>query len=288
MRSYLVALLLLFPTTVWGQDALSEARQKLEDLDFPGALEASQRALESAQAGPAELVDAYRIKGLSLSAQDRKKESLDAFIKLLSIDPDFKISADISPKLSAPFQQALVKARDFIPISLVYSPAGPRKNPQLKELSVNLASDPHSLVKQLRACYRTGSGPWSRTPPMEVEKPDSYTLPLPANTQSAELQYYFEALTAAGGVLARAGSRDKPFGAKPKAVAKAPEPGTVPPVAGGSYEEEKRNGDPKWYQTWWFWTAVGVVVVGASVGIVAGVSSGGDESGPKDYVINAP
>lgn len=287
MRSYLVALLLLFPATAWGQDALSEARQKLEDLDFPGALEASERALESAQAGPAELAEAYSIKGLSLSALDRKKESLAEFMKLLSIDSEFQISADISPKLSAPYHQALVKARDLVPISLVHSPAGPRKNPQLKELSVNLASDPHSLVKQLRACYRTVLGPWSRTPPVEVEKPGSFTLPLPGKA-STDVQYYFEALTAAGGVLARAGSRDKPFGAEPEAVAKAPEPGTIPPVAGGGYEDEPDNGGPKWYQTWWFWTAVGAVVVGASVGIVAGVSSGGNGSGPKDYVIDVP
>jgi len=273
---------------VWGQDALGEARQKLEDLDFPAALEASERALQSPQAGPAELMDAYRIKGLSLSAMDRKKESLDAFVKLLSIDPDYKISADISPKLSAPFQQAQVEARDFIPISLVHSPPGPRKDPQMKELSVDLASDPRSLVKQVRACYRTGSGPWSRTPPVEVEKPGSFTLPLPGDAPLKNVQYYFEALTAAGGVLARAGSRDEPFGKKPEVIAQAPEPGTVPPVAGGSYEEEQRDNGKKWYQTWWFWTAVGAVVVGASVGIAVGVSSGGDESGPKDYVIDVP
>jgi hypothetical protein len=119
---------------------------------------------------------------------------------------------------------------------------------------------------------------------VEVEKPGSYTLPLPGALK--DVQYYFEALTAAGGVLARAGSRSEPFGEKPEVVAKAPESGVVPPVAGGSYEEDKRNGDPKWYQTWWFWTAVGAVVVGASVGIVAGVSGGGNGSGPKDYVID--
>lgn len=285
MRSYIVALLLLFPAIASGQDSLAEARQKLENLDFPGALEASERALESPQAGPAELVDAYRVMGLSLSAQDRKKESLDAFIKLLSIDPDFQISADISPKLSAPFHQALVKARDFVPITLVHSPAGPRKNPQLKELSVNLISDPHSLVKQLRACYRTGSEPWSRTPPVEVSQPDSFSLPLPAGASSKDVQYYFEALTAAGGVLARAGSRDQPLGAKPAATATAPDPDSlaVPPVA---LEDEHRDRGPEWYQSWWFWTAVGAVVVGASVGVYAGVASGGDGSGPKDYVVD--
>ena len=286
MRSYVVALLLLFPATAWGQDALTEARQKLEDLDFPSALEASERALESPQAGPAELADAYRIKGLSLSAQDRKKESLDAFIKLLSIDPDFQISADISPKLSAPFQQALVKAGELEPITLVHTPAGPRKDPQLKELAVKLKSDPHSLVKRVRACYRTGSGPWSRSQPVEVSGPGSFSLPLPVGASPTTLQYYFEALTAAGGVLARAGSRDKPFGAEPDAVAKAPEPGTVPPVAGGTYDDEPDDRGPEWYQTWWFWTAVGAVVVGASVGIYAGVATGGDVSGPKDYVID--
>jgi tetratricopeptide (TPR) repeat protein len=283
MRSYVVALLLLFPAMARGQDALSEARQKLENLDFPGALEASERALESPQAGPAELADAYRIKGLSLSAQDRKKESLDAFIKLLSIDPDFQISADISPKLSAPFHQALVKARDFVSITLVHSPAGPRKNPQLKELSVNLVSDPHSLVKQLRACYRTGLGPWSRSPTVEVSGPGSFSLPLPEGASSKDVQYYFEALTAAGGVLARAGSRDQPFGAKPAATVPDPDSIAGPPVA---LQDEHRDRGPQWYQTWWFWTAVGAVVVGASVGIYAGVASGGDGSGPKDYVID--
>jgi tetratricopeptide (TPR) repeat protein len=288
MRSYVVALLLLFPATARGQDALAEARQKLENLDFPGALEASERALESPQAGPAELVDAYRIKGLSLSALHRMEESRAAFTKLLSIDPKFLISADISPKLSAPFQQALVKARELEPISLVHIPAGPRKNPQLNELSVKLKSDPHSLVKQLRACYRTGTGPWSRTPPVEVSQPGSFTLPLPAKAPSTDVWYYFEALTAAGGVLARAGNRDQPFRAEPAAVAKAPEPFAAPPVAGGTYEDEHRDRGPEWYQSWWFWTAVGAVVVGASVGIYAGVATGGDESGPKDYVIDVP
>jgi hypothetical protein len=268
---------------VRGQDALNEARQKLEDLDFPGALMASERALESPQAGPAELAEAYSIKGLSLSAQDMKKESLDAFVKLLSIDPDFKISEDISPKLSAPFQEAQIKARDLVPISLVHSPAGPRKKLQTRELSVNLATDPHSLVKQLRACYRTGSAPWSRTPPMEVDQPGMFTLTLPEGVSPEDVQYYFEALTAAGGVLAGAGSREKPFGAKPEVIAKAPGPGAIPPGAGGGLDEEhRRDSSPQWYKTWWFWTAVGAVVVGASVGIAVGVSSGGNGSGPKE------
>jgi hypothetical protein len=39
-----------------------------------------------------------------------------------------------------------------------------------------------------------------------------------------------------------------------------------------------------WYQTWWFWTAGGVVVAGATTGTVLALTAGG-EAGPVDYGI---
>ncbi len=174
MRLRVLVLLLLFPAIARGQDALGEAGRLLEDLDFKGALAESQRALESPQAGPAELVEAYRILGLSLSALQRADESLLAFKKLLSINPKFQISADISPKLSAPFFQAVGIAKELKPISLNHVPSGLReKSPAPKEVAVRLEADPLQMVGKLRICHRVGSGPWIRSNPVEVSEPGS-------------------------------------------------------------------------------------------------------------------
>jgi hypothetical protein len=47
----------------------------------------------------------------------------------------------------------------------------------------------------------------------------------------------------------------------------------------------RENGSGAWYQSWWFWTAVGVVVVGAATGTALALS-GDDGGGPVDVFIN--
>jgi tetratricopeptide (TPR) repeat protein len=288
MRLRVLVLLLLFPAIARGQDALGEAGRLLDNLDFKGALKESTRALESAQAGPGELVEAYRILGLSLSALQRADESLAAFKKLLSIDPKFQISPDISPKLSAPFYLAVGIAKELAPISLNHVPSGLRNSPTPKEVSVRLEADPQHLVGKLRICHRVGSGPWIRSNPVEVSEPGSFTLALPETVLGGEVQYYFEALTKAGGVLARAGSVAEPFGAKPKQPDKELDPGldTSAPLAENYDEREIGKRGPEWYQSWWFWTAVGAVVVGTTVGVGVGVGMAGDDGGPRDYTVD--
>jgi len=287
MRICVLVLLLLFPAIASGQNPLDEARQLLENLDFKGALQESIRAIESPQAGPAELVDAYRIQGLSLSALKRADESLAAFKKLLSIDPTYQISADISPKLSAPFYLAVGIAKELKPITLIHVPPGLRNSPPPQEVSISLEADPLRLVKGLRICHRVGSGPWIRSQALEVNETGSFLLGLPVSVVAAEVQYYFEALTKAGGVLARAGSVAAPFGAKPATPDKEPDPGgeTVVALGGNLADQELSDRDPIWYQSWWFWTAVGTVVVGTAVGVGVGVATAGGDSGPKDYSI---
>jgi hypothetical protein len=42
----------------------------------------------------------------------------------------------------------------------------------------------------------------------------------------------------------------------------------VPVVEQYTPIDEQTNGGPKWYQSWWFWTAVGVVVAGGTAGVL--------------------
>ncbi|HUU01926.1 MAG TPA: hypothetical protein VM425_10820 [Myxococcota bacterium] len=281
----IVFIVLLAPAAALGQEPLRQAQEKFEQLDFDGALAAAGQALQSATDSPAELVEAYRIRGLCLSAMGRGDDSLLAFRALLSIDPNFKISADTSPKLAAPFYQALAISRELKPISL--APLATKTDVQpLPRVRVKIEADPLRLVKGLRLCFKIGSGDWQKSEPLQVHEPGEFSLPLPSTAAEGKIAYYFEALTAQGGVLARAGDKKSPLGA-----GAAPLAAVVPPeqVTGTTEDQplghEEDQSAPAWYRTWWFWTAVGVVVAGTAVGVGVGVS-GGSSNDPVDYNVS--
>ena len=102
-----------------GED-LNKAEKLFEDMEYAKAHKAAERVLASALSGPAELVAAYRIQGLCLSMAGKTAEALLAFRRLLSIDPGFELSQNLSPKLTAPFYQAVAMSKNFKPIALAH------------------------------------------------------------------------------------------------------------------------------------------------------------------------
>ncbi|MBN2496462.1 MAG: tetratricopeptide repeat protein [Deltaproteobacteria bacterium] len=275
--------ILCWPALLQAGD-LTAAQSKLDAMDFPGALELAEQVLGSSEVGPGELVDAYRIQGLCLSAMQQTDASLAAFRKALSIDPSLSLSTDTSPKLAAPFYQAQAIARELRPISLHHDEAGPRAGGDDRERRVRLEGDPMRLVKGIRLCHASGTD-WRCDAAVEVSEPGEFGLRLPPAAGDAPVRYCFEATSTHGGVLARAGSRDKPFGAGGSPIAvqagDRPELGATGPI-----EQEPVGREPAavWYEQWWFWTAVGVVVVGAAVGVGVGVGTSG--SGSPSYQVS--
>ncbi len=60
----------------------------------------------------------------------------------------------------------------------------------------------------------------------------------------------------------------------------------VPPESRASDVDKKRE-EGVWYQTWWFWTAAGVVVAGVATGVAVGVTAGdSDRSSAYDIHLN--
>ncbi len=279
--SGLVALIALLAGEARADD-LQRARELFDEMEYQAAHDAAGLALQQAEAGPAELAEAYRLQGLSLSALEQADESLAAFRAMLSIAPDTQLPTDISPKLAAPFYQAVAMAQEVAPIALSLAGEGPRAQPGA--LQVLLKSDPFGLVRGVRLVSRVGAGPWQRGGAEDLAARGQAELALPPADPVSVREYYLEALTATGGVLARLGSPEDPF----RQAAARP---VVAPVA-----EEDPLGDPveppravatPWYETWWFWTAVGVVVAGTAVGL--GVGLGVDGSAEAvDYRIRIP
>jgi tetratricopeptide (TPR) repeat protein len=258
---------------------LESARALYEEMEYEPALEAAGRALAQPEASPAELAEAYRIQGLCLSVLERSEEALAAFRHMLSIAPDTQLPADTSPKLAAPFYQAVAMARDIRPIALKLVEPEPPGSPGPRQ--VMLLSDPFGLVKDVRLVSRLGPGPWQRGPARDLAGGGQAELELPRPPPDLALEYYLEALNPFGGVLARLGGPEQPFRLH------ATQPVVERVVADAPVDAEDEP--TPWHRTWWFWTAVGVVVVGTAVGLGVGLgTAGGDGGGPRDYTITFP
>jgi hypothetical protein len=303
MRAIAVAVLLLILSPVLrAADGLDQAEQKFRQMDYAGALKLTGKLLKSAGLGPEELVRVYRVRGLSLAATNKSKEAAKAFALLLAIDPSFRLSDDVSPKLLPPFELALKVIANKKPIGLSHQPPDPGQAPAV-ELAVTLDADPFKMVKSVRLRCWPPSGP-ERVVAQAVKGPGTFKLKLPAGTEAGPIRYAFEALNRSGSVLARAGSEQQPFSlgappapppAVPPVVAAAPPPPNLVPPPGGNQGQpelvanpdppEERRSTP-WYKTWWFWTGVGVLVAGAVTGGVLGAGVGGSTSGPIHYQIN--
>jgi tetratricopeptide (TPR) repeat protein len=132
-------------------------------------------------------------------------------------------------------------------LRLVQPPLGEVPPGRPARVDVKVEGDTESLVSALELSYRRGeSGAFLG---VQTKPPAAPEIPAPVLTPGARIDYYVRALDGAGSVLAESGAPTLPFHlqvADPAAAARvaAAQPGPI-------------------YTRWWFWTAVGVVALGA-------------------------
>ena len=98
-------------------------------------------------------------------------------------------------------------------------------------------------MKQLELGYRTADTSAFLT--KKVKPLEMLFVPAPSLAPGARVDYYVRALYEHGSVLAESGSPTLPFRLQ-----------VAIPI-------EMLREPQRWYQKWWFWTAVGAVVAGA-------------------------
>lgn len=303
--------LLLFPLYVQAEDHLAKARELFARMKYAQALWHVDQIVKSDKSGPEDLVQAYQTRGFCLLGLGKKKLAVGAFRNLLAIDPDFRLDARVSPKFRPHFETARQRAARTRPIGMIHEQPPEGNKPAGLELEVTLTGNPMRMVRSIRFHYETLDGSTGQRA-RRVKRPGSYSLRVPEDVEAPALSYWFEALNRYGAVLHRLGSRVEPFRyppeEQPAAVADAtgtsedaagegaanpgdttpdlnpplPAPPDTMATAGlGEQDEneEERDGATPWYQTWWFWTGVGVVVAGATTGIIVATSAGGGTDG---------
>ena len=112
-----------------------------------------------------------------------------------------------------------------------------------RSIDVKVEGDSEKMVSALELGYRTAdTGAYLTT---RAAPPATLAVPAPTLSPGARVDYYVRALDEHGGVLAESGSPTLPFRLQ-----------VAVPI-------EMRREPQRWYQKWWFWTAVGAVAVGA-------------------------
>lgn len=233
--------------------------------------------------------------------QRKPDDARNHFIEALKNDPNFELDSVLDPpKFFAFFQ---IVRKDFLSRrQVVIEDRSPTELPTSQALSLRFAvRDEFQSAKRFTVFYRVeGSGPYQQGNPapltaQRLQQERSAQLaqrilhkgdPTPASLGSTHCQtnggamkaysfevpnltppdptaayfveFYIQASDAQGRTIASLGSASDP-----KRVKR-----TLPTTGNANYPRDKAT---PFYQTWWFWTAVGVVVVG---GVVVGVVVG--------------
>jgi len=260
---------------------LEEAQQlykRLKYADVPARLE---KALAVEGNTKEELCAIWELMGRAYVVLENEKAAKKAFKKLLSIDPDHRLSPGTSPKILRFF--SAVKKKYKPPPRVAFSgKARVFTTPAKMARAEVLVDDPQGAVMRVDLWVKTRKlGRFRKRKMMHVGK-NRYTSYLPIKRIDAggtRVEYYIQARGKGRKVLATLGTRERPrvitLRLPPPIVETPPPPPPRQPVPP---EEDPVRVSTPWYHQWWFWTAVGVVAIGAGVGI--GIAAGGREEIP--------
>jgi tetratricopeptide (TPR) repeat protein len=255
---------LVLPASAYAQprpaDRIEEGRAAYESLDYEGAVEALEAALDAPSISPLERAEALEILSFALVVLDRPADAEERLRELFALDPYY----DVREPTGSPRIQTFVDAvrrelgsdAALIPqldVRLTLPRSARADRPV--SVRVHLHGEGVDRVVQVVLLHRGETDTdWSRVEAAPSE--DGFAADVPPLGRSERLEIYAEARDARGRLLARsAGPLEPTF------------------LDVGSLSESGASSGEDVLTSWWLWTIVGVVVVGAGVGIGVGVAA---------------
>lgn len=254
--------------------ALAAVRAAAGRLAYKDVRTLAVTALATPGNSRAAMVELYRHLGTAHAVLGDEPAALDAFTRLLAIDPDHHMPAGLPPRVMSPFREAGGFWIDR-PKGLTVTLTLPASAPTAVDLRVPVTlDDPLQMAATVRLRYRVrGAATFAAVDAPAVPAP-TLTVPAAALPGDGELELYAVAYDVNQGEVSGAGSATSPLVvtiAPPIAVVPDPAvaaelglgasaPATTVGTSGTA--DDGVAGDPI-YKKWWFWTAIGVVAVGA-------------------------
>ena len=275
--SILLAALILFPANATAGEntdkLIKQASAFYGDLDFEKALSELQKAFQVPGNTRAQLIRMYHLSGLCLSSLGRYQAAEDSFSRLLVLDPSFRLSADVSPRVRKPFNQLVEKNMPRLNVRLV--PPACAKFGQPLTFGAEVAADPVGMITSVQIFFRRGSGGKFSSVRSALGGKGEQPVNVPATAWEGEKKggkvFWYAVVEGTNR------SRLQEFGdaAHPSALE----------VSEKSPEGIVAAGETAWYEHWWVWAIVGGVVAGATATAVV-LTTNQTPSGPFDFSVD--
>lgn len=183
------------------------AEQLYAKLDYEQANAVAERVVKKTGLTHDQLVRAYRVLAVTYAVLDKEEQARDAFLQLLTYDPDYQADPNLGPKVNTPFMEARGSFRSLpskpgIEVAATVSTGG-------GNLRVT-TRDPTRIVKKVVVGYRwTSSGEYTITQlnPNEVVAAVEVTAAPPGRTR---LDFYVQALDERENAVLEAGNANVP------------------------------------------------------------------------------
>jgi hypothetical protein len=230
------------------------AEQLYAKLDYEQANSVAERVVKKNGLTHDQLVRAYRILAVTNAILDKEEQARDAFLQLLTYDPEYQADPNLGPKVNTPFMEARGSFRSLsskpgIEVAASISTGGGKLRVTTR--------DPTRIVKRVNVGYRwTSSGEYtiSQIDPGETVAAVEVAAAPPGRTR---LDFYVQALDDRENAVLEAGNPSVPKSAFAEA-------GAGGGGGGGSGGKGSKAEGGSVFASPVFWVLAGVAVAGAS------------------------
>ncbi|MEO1336948.1 MAG: hypothetical protein AAFV29_14980 [Myxococcota bacterium] len=240
---------------------LSKAESLIEALSFEQAATILRENL-SDDAPPSVRLKAYRLLAHAQIATADAAGSTEAYVKVLKLDPQFKLSRRSAPKLRAALARARTRLGDRWPVlKMTRAHANDSLHESAEDLGWALElslNDPLKMVQRVQVGWRrVGDASFNEMWVDGWAKNSRQRVAIEAG-DATRVELYARAFTAAERVATTVAAPNAP---QVERMAMVP------------------SNDVRWYERWWVWAAVGVVAAGAATAVVVSTQSPDDGLG---------
>lgn len=219
-------------------------------LDYERANRAARDLLETNGLSHDDVVRTYRLLAITYAILDKPNLSRDAFLQLLTCNPDFKVDTGLGPKVTEPFQEARGRFRSLLTMPGIDVKTSIVANGGTLQITTR---NPTRMVKHVVVGYRWGSSGTYVKSEAPADGTTSIEIAAPPDGQT-RVDYYAQALDGHEHVLFETGNP------------RAPKSAFVASHRSG-WDTEGRSSKPKREDDSFvgspaFWVLTGLLVVG--------------------------
>lgn len=183
------------------------AEQLYAKLDYEQANSVAERFVKKAGLTHDQLVRAYRVLAVTYAVLDKEEQARDAFLQLLTYDPDYQADPNLGPKVNTPFMEARGSFRSLPSKPGIEVAASVSTNGGNLRVTTR---DPTRIVKKVVVGYRwTSSGEYTITQ-LNANEVVAQVEVTAAPAGRTRLDFYVQALDERDNAVLEAGNPNVP------------------------------------------------------------------------------